>query len=625
MATAYSVLFCLSTQAQDLKSETSMSSFIRLRGPPDPHTPHVKNPDPADLKFNLFINVYTYLGGILHSSIHLQNTTSMITLTDMFCGCGGSSEGARNVAGTHIQYALNHWKLAIESHNTNHPDTHHDCADISETHPARYQKTTGLIASPECTNHSLAKGQKRKNLHQQDIFQDKAFDASAVRSRATMWDVPRFAEIHKYEFVITENVVDVRMWVMFDPWLKAMHALGYLHECVYLNAMFAHGEDINGFAPQSRDRIYIVFWKKGNRKPDLDIRPKAPCPRCGTVEAIQTWKPGRRSGKYKTQYTYRCSVCATPVLPFYYAALNALDLSIPMIRIGDRASRGMQPLSPNTQKRIQYGLDKYGIRPTIIDQRNQSGSASARIRGAETDPLNAQSTGYSSYLFAPFLFNMAHTKAKNPTMRGMDEPMVTQTTQESLAMVSPQPFLLANRDCSPAKALTDVIHTQTTANQEILIAPPGSFIVTNRKTTPARDPNAPLATITGQPNSMSFIVPIHGTARAKSSNEPMETVMTTGHSSLIMMPYHGQPQANHAFEVCSTVPTKDSIALIDGKPEIDDCYFRMLQPAETARAQGFPVNYAILGNKSEKQKQIGNANPPPTMELLVARCVASLL
>lgn len=73
------------------------------------------------------------------------------------------------------------------------------------------------------------------------------------------------------------------------------------------------------------------------------------------------------------------------------------------------------------------------------------------------------------------------------------------------------------------------------------------------------------------------------------------------------------------------MPTRDSVTLVDAAPKIDDCFFRMLQPAETKRAQGFPADYVILGNKSQQQKQIGNANPPPTMELLVRRCVESLL
>jgi DNA (cytosine-5)-methyltransferase 1 len=362
-----------------------------------------------------------------------------------------------------------------------------------------------------------------------------------------------------------------------------------------------------------------VFWKKGNKKPDLDIRPKAPCPRCGTVEAVQTWKNGRRAGKYKTQYIYRCSVCTAPVVPFYYAALNALDLSIPMGRIGDRK----KPLSAKTMARIEYGLDKYGLRPTLVDLRNQSGSKSARIRSAGQDALNAQSTGYSSYLFAPYLFNMAFSNSETDRTYGMRDVIPTQTTQESMAMVAPEPFILANRDSSPARSLTGYMHTQTTALQEMLLAPAGSFLNVHRGTSKTRSLTDPLTTQSSALTN-SLVIPIHGTARAHMSTDPLHTQMTTQHSSLVMMPYHGQPQANHVFEPASTIPTRDSVTLIDGRPDIEDCYFRMLQPKETALAQGFPMDYAILGNKSDQQKQIGNANPPPTMELLVSRCVASL-
>lgn len=93
---------------------------------------------------------------------------SFLTITDQFCGAGGSSQGARQLAqamggGLEVKLALNHWKLAIETHNTNFPDTLHDCTDVSACDPRRYPKTDILITSPECTNHSLAKGKKRKN------------------------------------------------------------------------------------------------------------------------------------------------------------------------------------------------------------------------------------------------------------------------------------------------------------------------------------------------------------------------------------------------------------------------------------------------------------------------------
>jgi hypothetical protein len=54
---------------------------------------------------------------------------SDLTLTDQFCGAGGSSEGAK-AAGVTVALALNHWKLAVETHNTNHPDALHDCSQL---------------------------------------------------------------------------------------------------------------------------------------------------------------------------------------------------------------------------------------------------------------------------------------------------------------------------------------------------------------------------------------------------------------------------------------------------------------------------------------------------------------
>ncbi len=49
----------------------------------------------------------------------------MITVTDLFCGAGGSGLGATAVAGVELRIAANHWALAIQTHATNVPDTDH--------------------------------------------------------------------------------------------------------------------------------------------------------------------------------------------------------------------------------------------------------------------------------------------------------------------------------------------------------------------------------------------------------------------------------------------------------------------------------------------------------------------
>lgn len=100
--------------------------------------------------------------------------TSYFSVTDLFCGAGGSSLGAtqacRGDRGVQIRIAVNHWRKAVDSHAANFHDTDHDCADISQVHPSRYPRTSILIASPECTNYTRAKGKKRKDLYEADLW-----------------------------------------------------------------------------------------------------------------------------------------------------------------------------------------------------------------------------------------------------------------------------------------------------------------------------------------------------------------------------------------------------------------------------------------------------------------------
>lgn len=106
-----------------------------------------------------------------------------LTMTDMFCGAGGSSTGATMIPGISVKTALNHWQKALDSHNANHPDTIHVQADIKETDPRYIGNSDILWASPECTNHSVAKGKKRIT-NQADLFGDTLPDEAAVGTNA---------------------------------------------------------------------------------------------------------------------------------------------------------------------------------------------------------------------------------------------------------------------------------------------------------------------------------------------------------------------------------------------------------------------------------------------------------
>ena len=73
-----------------------------------------------------------------------------LTLTDLFCGAGGSSTGAIAVPGVNVRIAANHWDIAIAIHNANHPETDHAAVDLHQENPRFFPRTDILWASPEC-------------------------------------------------------------------------------------------------------------------------------------------------------------------------------------------------------------------------------------------------------------------------------------------------------------------------------------------------------------------------------------------------------------------------------------------------------------------------------------------
>ena len=529
---------------------------------------------------------------------------SYITLTDQFCGAGGSSIGA-TLAGAEVKLAMNHWKLAIETHNTNFPKVDHDCTDISAVDPRRYPSTDILITSPECTNHSLAKGKPRR-FYEKNLWGEVLIDPSAERSRATMWDVPRFAEYHDYNMIITENVVDAVKWRMWDAWLSAMHALGYEHEVVYFNSMFAFP------TPQSRDRIYVVFWKKGNRKPDLEFRPVARCSNCdANVESIQTWKRGKHWGRYKAQYFYRCPKCHQQVTPYYYAAFNAIDWSIQAERIGDRAT----PLKPKTLARIQYGLEAYGRQVMIVTGRYTSG-VECRVKDANHEPLPTQPGDASHAVVLPWLIETAHSQGNGKYVTGGGSPIPTQTTAQTMGIVSG--FITKNYGGGAhpkfmSSGVDEPMGTLTTSGNQSLLSLPASL----QKQVGLVEPG--------------FIADMRGNSNASRLDEPLMCVTSSGsHHALLsagsfLSYYYGTQQASGIGDPIHTMTGIDRAALIQSLDSltVEDLYFRMLQHHEIGKAMAFPQSYVVLGTKREKVKQYGNAVTPPVMEMLIERCMAT--
>lgn len=518
-----------------------------------------------------------------------------LTLTDMFCGAGGSSTGAASV-GIRVRMAANHWPLAVETHNINHPDADHDCADVSQVDPRRYPSTDMLWASPECTNHSQAKGKKRNADCIPDLLGDVLPDDAATRSRATMWDVPRFAEHHKYAAVIVENVVDAARWVLFPAWWHAMECLGYQGRTVWLNSMHAQ---LHGLpAPQSRDRMYVVWWRKGSTVPDLArvTRPAAWCPICETaVETVQSFKREERWGRYRAQYIYRCTHCRSVVEPAWLPAASAIDWTLPGQRIGDRD----KPLADKTIARIKAGLDRYW-RPIHVEAGgNQYDAADPK------HPQHGQPGGY---------------------MRAwpVDEPLRTLHTAMTKGVAYTPGMLVPveGRDGKTSRPVTEPMRTMTARDETALVIP-----LRNHNT--AKPTSEPLDTVAAAGNHHALLMPYYGHGVTRSTDQPHGTLTTRDRYALVMRNNtargdQGQ-MSTPVDEPLRTLTTTGHQSLLEyDVPNVDDCLFRMLEPHEIAAGMAFPTTYTILGNKREQVRQAGNAVTPPAARDLIAVVAESL-
>ncbi len=610
------------------------------------------------------------------------NLQSTITGKDLFCGAGGSTKGATSVPGVTIVMASNHDPRAIETHTRNFPHIDHDLIDIRKADPRRYPRTTFLIASPECRGHSQARGKKRDGAQLKldlEVGDDGEPDEEIERSRATMEEVVKFTEYHRYEFVIIENVAEVRNWIGFDQWHKKMLNLGYESKFVFLNSRFAHvrppeNPTPDSYAPQSRDRLYVVFWKRGNKPPDLDIRPFTYCPHCANhVDAIQSFKKQSKSRTvmmHGKQYDYRCPRCAEVVTPYYFAAANAIDWSDPGTKVKDRIKK---PLELRTKARIGSGGTRFANQALVIPLAYTHGHNDRAVPVA--DPFPTQSASNTTGVAMPFFIHTNHDGERRPIMttealpaqtarqvlgvaqppfiidhlgeyrvRSIDDPLSTLVgSGNHHSVVTPQPFLTVQYSPGYNLPVTEAMGAITTQDHHGLVTPP--FIVEMYNTGDARGVDEPLSAITAQGNhhylvNPPFMVEMYGQSTVRGVDQPLSAITSVPHHGLVvphpfLISFYKNPIFKKAWEdAMGTLTALDRHGLVQserlpdlepGSPEwIEECYFRMLKWEEIRLGMGFSPDYVITGNNREKVKQLGNAVTPVAMRELIKRCVAAL-
>jgi len=133
----------------------------------------------------------------------------MIRAFDMFCGAGLGSRGASD-AGANIVGGIDLSPLAAKTFQDNFPRARvFNCA-IEDLSPStaldEVESVDLLLASPECTHYSCARGARPR----------------LEASRETVLQVLRFARAIRPRWVVIENVIHMRPWPRYGELLDTL-------------------------------------------------------------------------------------------------------------------------------------------------------------------------------------------------------------------------------------------------------------------------------------------------------------------------------------------------------------------------------------------------------------------
>ena len=242
------------------------------------------------------------------SGVGVKNMT--IRAIDLFCGAGGSSWGARS-AGAEIVAAFDCWYLAGQNHAANFPKALFFEARLEKLDVKDVARQVGrvdlILASPECTNHSPAKGNKPR----------------CEDSRKTAYQVARFARVFCPRWIVVENVVSMRRWERYSDFKTQLQELGYHIREEVLNAA-----DFG--VPQTRRRLFLLCDRQ--REPET------------TPTLGGRWRSARSIVESNGQYEWS---------PLRTSGRASATLK--------RAERGIKTVGPNKPfLLVYYGADQAG-------------------------------------------------------------------------------------------------------------------------------------------------------------------------------------------------------------------------------------------------------------------------
>ena len=546
-------------------------------------------------------------------------------IVDLFCGAGGTAEGARRALGRGPDISVNHDENAIAVHKANHPETAHVCGDVFSVRPRRVVPEGANVclvtASPDCRHFSRAKGSPKVSPRVRTLARSLIPWAEQVRPKLmiveNVWEFTTWGPLKR------EDGPDGPFWTpnpakagqYFRKFVREIEQAGYTVDWKQLNAA-----DFG--APTTRKRFFLVARRDGER--------------------VQWPEPTHGPGRTKPWRT----------------AAECIDWSIPMQSIFDRK----KDLAEATQQRIAHGFVKYVL--GIGAQPNQQIGAwvermHSTSRGERLDaPLGAMTAQSNHHALCLAIDQQG---SRSQPIHPAEEPLGTVTTKNRHALVDVQhdpAWIAKNYTGVIGQQLEMPLGTITAKDHHSLCVAQTEkswMIQTGYGERPGQAPRVldmhqPLGTVvasgakhglcTAESETRPYIVNLTHGGRLESADEPFRTI-TGAHrgekalcaasagdaaekrSRVVHWVERYYSHGGHSADLelpLPTIRTRGAMALIEARIEelqVVDILFRMFQPRELARAMGFEDSYIFTGTKEQQIARIGNAVCPQVPEAII--------
>jgi DNA (cytosine-5)-methyltransferase 1 len=449
--------------------------------------------------------------------------------------------------------AINHWDVAIATHSLNHEKVRHLCQNLDKVDPLELVpggRLDILVASPECTHHSNARGGKPRS----------------DQKRADAWLLMRWLEKLYVKNLLIENVKEFMSWGPLgangQP-LKSKRGLYFKQFIDTLKINYnVEYKTINcaDFGdPTTRERFFLMARRHSH--------PHFAWPAPTHASPAELLKRKQNPDFFGEKLPN--------LKPWRTARQDVIDWSIESRSIFDRK----KPLSPNTMARIFAGLRKHSGLAIVMSTSGRDGHMNPR---SADQPVRTVMPNSRLNLFEakvePFVMNLGHTKSKSdhtysterplPTVTGLQEHAVVEASVESL-----DPFVVNMKGKSKSRSIDEPTVAQTTKPHQYLcesqVLEP---VLVNHKGKDGRSRAVDQPSFTqcgGNHQSLvegeitSFLVGAGGPtgqSQPRSVDEPARTVMPDSHQGLVegnafLLPNEGIYRGNAPRSLDEPTPT----------------------------------------------------------------------